>query len=89
MYQRQLAVDWLLYLVELDLISINEIHPLISDKRLWEMRNVNQKFDQFYAWDYLMCPQVLYHLKHFPVLHPDEVNADFSGVFDASYLQFT
>jgi hypothetical protein len=88
-YQRQLAVSWLLHLVELDMLSINEMHQLVSDKYIWEMTNENKEFNKFYEWDRLMCLQPLFDYKHFSVLLPDEVNADFSGVIDTPYLQFT
>jgi hypothetical protein len=87
--QRGLAVNWLLRLVELDILSFHELQQVLSEKDVWEIANENGKFFQTSEWYRLMCLKPLYDRECFPTLSADEVEADFSEVVEAPYLQFT
>jgi hypothetical protein len=89
MYQRRLAMGWLLRLIELDILSIRELQQLLSEKDVWEIANKTDEFFQTSEWYNLMCLKPLYNRECFPVLSPEEVEADFSEMVEAPYLQFT
>jgi hypothetical protein len=89
MYQRRLAVNWLLRLVELDILSIHEVQQLLSKKDVWEIANEKDEFCQTSEWYRLLCLKPLYDREYFPTLSADEIEADFSEVAVAPYLQFT
>ena len=87
-YQRQVALKWLLNLVRLDILSIYEMHQLASETDVWEIANENDKFRNISEWYDLMNLRPLHNEKYFHTLTMDEVEADYSELVQTSSLQF-